>query len=157
MNDQAPPLPILILWRFAISLFMTGGFLMVLISLALLVKTTVFVAKSEVTVGKIERIEPREGRSVQYVPIYSFADDSKVMRRNEGVFCSRDRWTTAQQVSVRYMPGDAGNSALNTFHDIWMVPLMVFVFSAGYLAFMLWQHRKMWNRTKRGIRPLPTI
>jgi len=110
-----------------------------LFSLALLVKTAVFVGQSEVTIGRIDRIEYRGGRSESWIPIYSYLNSSGVAFQREGIVGGRaTRWSVGQQVGVRFRPSDPSDATLNTFRDLWSVPLMVFGFSVGLLAFFIW-------------------
>jgi hypothetical protein len=155
MSGHTQSFALFVIHKIAALLFMIAGVLALLVSVAVLVKTAVFVSRSEIAIGRIERVEARKSRSVQYVPIYSFSDSSHVAHQNEGILCSSEQWTTGQKVQVRYTPGDAGQSKLNTFHDVWMVPAMVFVFSSGYLALFIWYYRKMSYDPSPGISAEP--
>jgi hypothetical protein len=129
-------------FRIVTLLFSIVGAFAILVSVVVLVTTANFVMQSELAVARIERIEPRAGRSVQYVPIYSFTDSSNIQHRNEGILCGRERWTVGQQVSVRYSLADHGRSLLNTFHEIWMAPTLFATFSVGYFLVSFHAYRR---------------
>jgi hypothetical protein len=120
-------------------LFALLAFALCLFSLALLVKTAAFVGQSEVTTGRIDRIEYRGGRSESWVPIFSYQNSSGVAFQREGMLGGRaTRWSIGEQVGVRFRPSDPSDATLDTFRDLWSVPLMVFGFSVGLLAFFIW-------------------
>lgn len=136
-------------WRVVCALFALMAAAACLFSLALLVKTAVFVGQSEVTTGRIERIEYRGGRSESWIPIYSYLNSSGVALQGEGMVGGpATRWFVGQQVGVRFRPSDPSDATLDTFRDLWSVPLMVFGFSVGLLAFFIWLGWGSPNRNK---------
>ena len=140
-------------WRVVSALFALMASAACLFSLALLVKTAIFVARSEVTTGRIDRIEYRGGRSESWAPVYSYLNPSGLALEGEGMVGGRaTRWSVGQQVGVRFRPSDPSEAALDNFRDLWSVPLMVFGFSAGLLAFFVWLGWGSPNRTSRHIR-----
>lgn len=125
-------------WKIVAVPFVFVGACAVLVSISLLVKTAVFHATSVSTLGTIERVETRAGRSIQFFPIYSFRDNSGKPFQHEGILCGRDRWQEGESVLVRYDPKDPDKSALACLHDIWMVPLLFSAFSGVYF-FATWR------------------
>lgn len=126
-----------------VFLVMISGVLPLLLSITLWCKTVMFFTSSEVTTGRIERVDPRPGRSMSYVPIYSFTDRSHNQRQGEGVLSETDKWTVGQEVSIRYDPHHPAESKLNTFHDLWMVPLLVLGFSLVYVVMSVFTYRHL--------------
>jgi len=142
IHDQALPNASNGFFRIVTLLFSIVGAFAILVSVVVLVTTANFVMQSELGVAHIERLERRAGRSVQYVPIYSFTDSSNIQHRNEGILCGRERWIVGQQVPVRYSLGDHGRSSLNTFHEIWMAPTLFSTFSVGYFLVCFYTYRR---------------
>lgn len=120
-----------------------------LFSLALLVKTAVFVGQSEVTTGRIDRIEYRGGRAKNWVPIFSYLNSSGVTLQGEGMVGGATRWSVGQQVAVRFRSSDPSNATLDTFRELWSVPLMTSGLSLGLFAFFGWLGWGSPNRTSR--------
>jgi Protein of unknown function (DUF3592) len=139
-------------WRVYCALFALMASAACLLSLALLLKTAVFVGQFEVTTGRIVRIEYRGGRSDSWIPIYSYLNSSGVaLHREEMVGSRATRWSVGQQVRVRFRPSDPSDATLDSFRDLWSVPLMIFGFSVGLLAFFIWLGWGSPNRASRFI------
>jgi hypothetical protein len=138
-------------WRIVCGVFALMASAACLFSLALLVKTAIFVGQSEVTTGRIDRIEFRGGKAESWAPIFSYQNSSGVALQGEGMVGDRaTRWSVGQQVGVRFHPSDPSDATLDTFRDLWSVPLMVFGFSVGLLAFFVWLGWGSRNRTIHG-------
>jgi hypothetical protein len=115
-----------------------SGLTSLLFSATLLVKTLSFVAGSEVVPGEIVEIRFVERRSQSWVPVFKYADLDGTQRTGKGVECSRDRWKTGQRVGVRYFKDSPEKASINSFREIWMVPLLVLGFALGFSAYALW-------------------
>lgn len=106
------------------ALFALMACALCLFSLALLIKTAVFVVQSEVTTGRIDRIEYHGARSESWTPIFSYSSPSGIAFQREGkVGGGSTRWSIGQQVGVRYCRSDPSDATLDTFRDLWSAPL----------------------------------
>lgn len=122
-----------------------GGVLLCLLGLvgflfssALLARTISFVAGSKVVPGEIVEVQWAGGRSQSWVPVFRYVDLAGVQRTGKGIGSSRERWQVGQRVGVRYSKDSPERATIDSFREIWMVPLCVLGITLGFSAFAVW-------------------
>jgi hypothetical protein len=114
------------------------GLASLLFSSALLVRTISFVVGSKVVPGEIVEVQWRGGRSQSWMPVFKYVDLSGVQRTGKGIESSGERWQVGQRVGVRYSQDSPERATIDSFREIWMVPLFVLCFALGFSAFAVW-------------------
>jgi Protein of unknown function (DUF3592) len=114
--------------RFVGWWLLVGGLTTFVIGLGFAVSTTIFLARSGSTTGRVIRFEEQvdsENQSVNYAPVFTFsADDGKTYTFRSGVATNPPEFDEGQNVSVLYIKGNPTDARINAFWQLWFVTVI---------------------------------
>ena len=134
-------------------LFLGGGCVVTFIGAIWLSKTTAFVfgaARATGTIIKTVRNSP--GGYVTYAPVFTFTDDSGTDHTQQSSIGMSDcNLTRGEKVSVLYARDVPENAMIDSFRQVWLMPMFLTVFGllfggfAGVWLYVLKRATRTWN------------
>jgi hypothetical protein len=112
----------------------------VLISLGFAIHTDLFIHSALRATGIVRRLDQRfddQSISPQYAPVFEFrADDGQSYTIASDTATGPPSFAVGQKVQVLYRRGKPGGAMINSFWELWMVPIILaFIGVAHGIAF----------------------
>jgi Protein of unknown function (DUF3592) len=122
--------------RFFLILFLTSCFCCLVLSFVFALHTTSFLHTATKASGHIIRLEERfdsQNNSNEYAPVFQFvAGDRKTYTITSRTASNPAGFEIGENVLVLYKPSDPAGAELDSFWQIWLVPMILIFISAAH-------------------------
>jgi hypothetical protein len=143
-----------------------AGFVLLVLAAFFTWRTSSFIQRSQSAPGRVTALEPVTGqdsgsnRTINYAPVFSFkAADSKTYSVTSSTSSNPPGFEVGDDVTVLYNPEDPQQARINTFGQLWLVPVILgstgtvfFIIASGFVFAL----RTLARRALATSAPLPT-
>jgi hypothetical protein len=116
------------------------GGLMIAIGLVLLMRTLLYVSRSQSTTGSVIEVEESDdGDGVSYSPVVRFVDDDGAERTfKDSIQTNPPMFKVGEEVKVYYIPGDSRRPRIGSTFRLVLIPMVLFGIAALMMAIAIW-------------------